>query len=526
MLFDAPSLRPLLPAVLALVLSLAAVAQRAHAQSVYSQTADAQSLDCPFTVPEGESAQCGRIFVATGPTPLDGSMPAGFHLPYVVLPSLTQPVAADATLFVDGGPGQATLTAGYGDSDSALSSWWEFSRPLRQGRDLILMDARGTGLSEPSYDCPELDRLADEVGGPGKAIPQAEIDAREDAAIADCGNRLAATPTGLGALGTAAAADDVAALAAALGLERVNLYAVSYGTRVALEVMRRHPSLVRAAVLDGVQPPQVNAEEEAVDLTRRAFGRLFTACARDAECRRAYPRLDRDAMGLFDRLRSRPLTVEYVYGPPEVISLERILTGLMQGMYNAAEIPLLPAMLNRAADGETEPLLDYLAEPIFARGDIAEGAALAVSCREEWATARPEAVTLSLTVAGVFREVRTGAPAAGRCPAWARAGLLDKLPPADAELREPVYSGTPALLLSGAFDPVTPPEWAAVARAGLSRATELVFPAGGHIVSFDNACAHDAVALFIANPTDTAPPPCFADELPPAFLPPEAAGGE
>lgn len=479
--------------------------------------------DCPFVVPDGEQVTCGHIFVPAGE-----GLPAdtGFTLPFAILHSLTQPVAPDPIVFVDGGPGQATLTAGYDDSDSALAAWWDFSKPLRQGRDVVLMDARGTGLSQPSYDCPELDNLADEIGGPGKAVPPAEIARREDAALAACGTRLKALPTGLQAMTTDAMADDIAVLAERLGASRVDLYAVSYGTRVALEVLRRHPQLVRAAVLDAVEPPQANAEEDAVDLTRRAFGRLFTACARDPACRQSYPRLDRDSMALFDRLRSRPLTVDYVYGPPETITLDRILTGLMQAMYDAGEIPLLPAILNRAAAGETEPLLDYLADPIFARGDIAEGAALAISCREDWASAKAENVTLGLTVAGVFREVRTAAPAAGRCPSWAKAGMLQGLPPLDPDTHAAVYSGVPVLLLSGAFDPVTPPEWADLAKEGLSRASELVFPAGGHIVSFDNPCAHEAVARFFGNPSDPSPPGCFAAEQAPKFMPPEAAGGE
>ena len=90
---------------------------------------------------------------------------------------------------------------------------------------------------------------------------------------------------------TPALADDVADLASAMALPRINIYGVSYGTRWALEVMRRHPDLVRAAVLDGVYPPQVNGEQNEPEIVRRAFEQLYTDCANDTLCRDRHPNL-------------------------------------------------------------------------------------------------------------------------------------------------------------------------------------------------------------------------------------------
>ena len=67
---------------------------------------------------------------------------------------------------------------------------------------------------------------------------------------------------------TPALADDVADLASAMQLAKINLYGMSYGTRWALEIMRRHPDLVRSAVLDGVYPPQVNGEQNEPEIVR------------------------------------------------------------------------------------------------------------------------------------------------------------------------------------------------------------------------------------------------------------------
>src|SRR4029078_5449315 len=95
----------------------------------------------------------------------------------------------------------------------------------------------------------------------------------------------------LGVAARRALADAVADLAAAMSLPRINIYGVSYGTRWALEVMRRHPNLVRAAVLDRGYPPHANGEQNAPELVRRAVEQLYTDCANDTLCRDRHPAL-------------------------------------------------------------------------------------------------------------------------------------------------------------------------------------------------------------------------------------------
>ena len=106
---------------------------------------------------------------------------------------------------------------------------------------------------------------------------------------------------------TPALADDVADLAAAMSLARINIYGVSYGTRWALEVMRRHPDLVRAAVLDGVYPPQVNGEQNEPEIVRRAFEQLYADCAADTLCRDRHPDLRGTVEGAIEAAQGKPL---------------------------------------------------------------------------------------------------------------------------------------------------------------------------------------------------------------------------
>src|SRR6202022_3350283 len=84
-------------------------------------------------------------------------------------------------------------------------------------------------------------------------------------------------------------------LASAMSLGKINIYGVSYGTRRGLEVMRRPPGLVRAAVLDGVYPPEVNGEQNEPEIVRQAFEQLYAECTADPLCRERHPGLRRPA---------------------------------------------------------------------------------------------------------------------------------------------------------------------------------------------------------------------------------------
>ena len=104
-------------------------------------------------------------------------------------------------------------------------------------------------------------------------------------------------------------------------LAKINIYGVSYGTRWALEVMRRHPDLVRAAVLDGVYPPQVNGEQNEPEIVRRAFEQLYAECAADTLCRERHPDLRGTVEGAIEAAPSASrceLTLQLEDGPQAV----------------------------------------------------------------------------------------------------------------------------------------------------------------------------------------------------------------
>src|SRR5262249_35746051 len=185
------------------------------------------SKGLPFTV----TAQCSQLSV-----PLDRSRPDGKHIDLAIarITSNAKRPRPDPVFMLAGGPGQSARESYPGVSPAF--------RDILRDRDLILVDQRGTGGSHP-LDCKN--------GGPEAGPGATSADAARKAA-ARCLAQLDVDPTHFT---TTDAIADLDAVRAALGAERINLVGVSYGTRVALEYLRRHPEHTRAIVLDGVVPP-------------------------------------------------------------------------------------------------------------------------------------------------------------------------------------------------------------------------------------------------------------------------------
>lgn len=240
---------------------------------------------CPFQLPpgqiEGTTVECGYLVVPENRADPDAGtirLAVGiFHPPG----GATEP---DPIIYLAGGPGGSALELLYLSFESA------YQPILAAGRDLILFDQRGVGLSEPALDCPDAHELALELLDhelDGEELSQEEMGVLFGDAYAACAEDLRAVAD-LAAYNTAASAADVNDLRLALGYDQVNLWGQSYGTRLALGVLRHDPQGVRSVVLDSVYPPDVDMYLESPPNLDRALGALFEACAADAACGAAY----------------------------------------------------------------------------------------------------------------------------------------------------------------------------------------------------------------------------------------------
>jgi len=196
------------------------------------------------------AAQCGELEVAE-----DRSAPTSprIRLKVAVIPALNRSGPRDPLFVLSGGPGQAA-------SDFYVSVGGAFARVQRQ-RDIVLLDQRGTGGSNAlNCDFPEEDELA-------------ELNPAEIRRLAQ--NCLAALKSDPRHYTTSVAVRDLDDVRAALGYQRINLYGVSYGTRVAQHYMRRYPEHVRAVILDGVIAPGVVLAVDSAFHAQRALDLIF-----------------------------------------------------------------------------------------------------------------------------------------------------------------------------------------------------------------------------------------------------------
>lgn len=442
---------------------------------------------CWFTVPDGEAALCGTVAV---PERRDRPNSRSLRLPVAVLLSTARQPAPDPLLFLEGGPGASP----FGSSEATeerMEVWWELSAPFRRTRNLILFDPRGVGRAEPDTDCPELDGVAPTRGTRPQTREQRAT--AERAAVSACAARLEAAGLDGTQFSTPVAAEDALDIATALGAQRVNLFAVSYGTRVGLEILRRQGSRVRAAVFDSVYPPDVNAQEDAAWLAQRTYRRLFDDCAANRSCRSAFPDLEKRFLDLVERLDRNP--VDLVVGDHETRRALRLTGGVaiaagLEALAISEAVPLVPTVIDRAARGHYAALAEWA--PINWLGDpeVADGLAFSTECRESVNSADPLKRADGARRYAPYGLVAADDPGQRVCRLWP-AGHQE---PAE---RLPVASPVPVLLLSGAYDPVTPPEWGDRAAATLPKSRHLVFRAASHIVTSSEDCAMAAAVTFI-----------------------------
>jgi pimeloyl-ACP methyl ester carboxylesterase len=366
-------------------------------------------------------------------------------------------------------------------------------------RDLILFDQRGTGYSRPRLDCPERDALT-------PVLLSGELpDDQEGPAIVEafrrCHERLGGEGIDLSAYQSAASAADVNDLGRALGYGPLNLYAVSYGTRLALTVLRDHPEAVRSAVLDSAYPLEVNLYTALAPNAERAFHVLFERCTADPQCSAAYPDLQTVFYSLVDQLNADPVEVTLTAGGAERrVSLDGdlLIDVLFVGLYNPAVTARMPRMISDIRAGDYRILRDRLGLYFDTSGAL--GMQMAVQCAEEIPFSQPEeAFTAAEGVQGQIAKFFPASvqPLFAACRDWSSAQ------PEPGE-NLPVSGAGPALVLAGEYDPITPPDWGRAVAANLARASFFEFPGNGHWVTRSSGCALGLALAFWDDPA-TAP---------------------
>jgi pimeloyl-ACP methyl ester carboxylesterase len=454
--------------------------------------------DCPVGLAAGFT--CGFLTVPENRAREGGG---SIRLAVAVGRSRAERPAADAVLYLSGGPGTGGL----------FHPYRSLFDELRERRDIVLLDQRGTGLSKPSLDCPELDALT--IDGLGRAADDRRFQARVDDALLACRQRLRGAGVDLAAYHSAAIAADVEDLRRALGYRRWNLVGLSYGSRLALAVMRDFPASVRSAVLDSALPPRVDPLASQVEITARAFDRLFDACAAARDCSTAHPRLRARWIELLERLEADPVTITVgstPTGEPQDVRFDAHSVPLLVRVLldDEATIGLVPALIEELEQGRFGIVAERGLDLVAAIPAVSEGMTFSVFCADEVAFADR---------ARIRRELAAVPPELGRLDPITgdlRACELWDVPAAPARERAPVTSDVPTLVLAGEFDPRTPPAWGRLAARTLSRSVFHELPALGHpVLRTATGCPDELARAFVERPSTPPDAGCIGAMGPP-----------
>jgi len=415
-----------------------------------------------------QPAQCGTVEV-----PENRAYPNGRKLKLfvAVLPANTASPKPDPFVILAGGPGQAA---------SQLAPFAAQMNALRRTRDIVLVDQRGTGRSAP------LECMAFE---PNRR-DTFETDPRPRAEL--CANELRTNSVDAAQYTTSAWVADLDAVRAALGYPKLNLWGGSYGSRAALEYLRRYPERVRTVVLDGVVPPSIRVSLDVWPTRDAALSGIIAACRASPKCVAAHPDPAATLAAIEQDLgpdgRTIALTDPRTGEPMNVTVTFDLVMGALQPLTYVPELgSLVPELLDRAANGDYGPLV---ATVDIVTGNLSEqmNAALhySVTCAEDVPRigAGERASALDNVRARELANLVIGV-----CDVWPRGDM-------PADFATPVQSDVPALLLSGGLDPVTPPAYAEEVARTLTNSKLIVATGFGHIVS-SQGCAPRLVASFV-----------------------------
>lgn len=419
-----------------------------------------ETVACRYDVPqslglaEGADYECGDLLVPENRDTQRGNIRVHF------VRFFSQAASNNATIYFEGGPG--------GNGSNMVKRLGilgqDYLGGLMVDGDFLVIAQRGTSLSVPALDCDD---------------------------VFDC---LQITDD-LPAYNTAYNADDVEDLRSTLGYEQLNIYGISYGSRLALEVLRRHGEHIRSAVVGGLVPSQVIWAAGIPAAFYGALTNLNDSCAADGGCGTAYGDLYSDFVsGVYD-LVENPISLD---NGAIVLDGYTYSSLVFQLMYSRSSYPWLPMMISDLADRQTSRIETFLVNAINASGNssVSYGMYYSVVCGEMF----------SPPVAGAFEAMNAGVPqemqdifgggyfySLDKCSSWPNGTM-------QASLSAPVTSAVPTFVASGEMDPVTPPSYGQAAADYLSDSLVVIYANSGHGATVQTECGRQTFLAFLADP--------------------------
>jgi pimeloyl-ACP methyl ester carboxylesterase len=406
--------------------------------------------DCQLSMPgtsQRVDARCGKLAVYENRAAANGRQ---IELNIAVVPAISRNPAPDPLIFLAGGPGEAA-------TQSFVAVAGAFQKILTK-RDIILVDQRGTGDSNP-LQC----QVSDSEEETGETTNEF---------LKSCLSKLDADPR---FYTTTIAMEDLDQVRAALGIEEINLYGASYGTRAALVYLRLHPEHVRTIILDGVAPPNWTLGPSVAEDAQRALDRIFERCSSEAACKTAFPDFKNEFTTLLQKLASKDIEVSLddpTTGEPATITLsyEGFASTIQSMSYTPETVALIPLAVHAAySRDDFRPIAaQSLSSSQLIKNSISEGMRFSVICAEDMPFLENSPASegyLGDFFIKSFIQI---------CQAWPKGDIPDNF-------KEPVQAESPVLIISGSADPVTPPANGELAAKTLPNSLHLVVSNMGHI---------------------------------------------
>ncbi len=436
------------------------------------QSQEEQKQQCPF--PNQIQAvydDCGIIEV---PNDYNDPSKGTTSLAYIVIKSKSPNRKPDPVVFIQGGPGGSVLPLANVYSQINID----------RDRDYILYDQRGIGFSDEI--CPGLSAELLDVMAMNLSVEDEfkELQKR----IKECESVLAKDAT---RFSTDVNAKDLDQLRKHLGYKQLNLFGGSYGTRLGLEYMRQFPDHVRSSVLSGLFGPNIRMYDNLLTDFHNSIKKMFKACESDSTCNTKYPNLKDDFYEVYSSLDNTPITLES-NGNNFTVNTQDFLLIVHQFMYNEHTIVEVPGLINSMKNKEYGALQDAVNTFLFRIRMINLAVYWSIMQSDEshhnntkrlYEDARKNpklksGLSLFAVDLDVYKE-------------WPE---MDK----NAQKLTPVNLDIPTLLISGDYDPITPPKNAKGIAKYLKNSQNIVFKNGGHVPI--NACFFGMAKAFLDNP--------------------------
>jgi len=361
------------------------------------------------------------------------------------------------------------LTGGPGGSATDIAPYFQVFSALQQQHDVVLIDQRGTGYSAPF------------LGITGRVTYQGARDGFTNAGI------------DVTAYNTTEDASDIEDLRGALGYGQIVLFANSYGTFLAQEVMRSHPAGIASVVMDGVLPATDTFIPNFNRNTLHGLNALFRDVGRTRAANLAFPNFSRTYFKLLQTLRKRPLRMDDGF-KVTIDDFQNSIQALLQSPERIRLIPLLTTEIAaRRGSDFVKRYLDFSEGP----RDFAYGMYLSVLGTDwnqpDWLDLTRRADSTLRPIAFRLTNYRSSLSVVFGVQAW-------QVPYLPQATRTPLHSTIPTLLLAGEMEAQTPFNGAKIVAAGLPNSFLLMFPRSGHITGFTKGPALQALLQFVGNP--------------------------